>query len=315
MANPPSPETPEIHFHHLLCERCKTVLEAARIAQNAVDKLKELTGGGQSLALPAGIPGRHLSRQERLEKAKTILPSLKAPPVARSGDIMHQTSGGTVVARPWLAEPRKKITKAAEHDLARVVSGKITQRDWCEKHAYSRALLHKRLAMLGASRRPPGKNPVVDYKPPSKTLSDADIQRVLDNEITGNALAKQLGMAVGTVYRLVGLRRVELEHGAKAKKAKPRGRHSNLQIPDEDLELIYANRCPTLAIAEKHGCGNNAVLDRVREYAQRVHGVKWKPKFGKREYAGGGTPEAPAADDKQTEMDVFEGLTNALSAQ
>lgn len=267
-----------LDFSTLLCDRCKAAMEAAKEAQRALQALNALTGGKpHPPALPAvaSVPGRLLGREERLEKAKALLKREAA-----------MTSGGTILAAaPHQYMPRIKLKKRAENDLAHVEAGRMSKKEWCRKHGHHPSVLEKRLKMMHGSGIP------ANYTPPQFQLTSEQYDDILNGEISGNKLAKQLGLPAGTVYRLVEKekRRRQHERGAQTRMARvkerpkdgapygfthdgrPRIRRApgEISVTDEELAGIYDGKLTQNEIAKKYDVGASMISRRYDEYCAR----------------------------------------------
>lgn len=263
----------------LLCERCKAILVAAKEATAAVQRLREMTGQKGLPALPApkeeehpwaGVPGKKLSREARVAKAKHLLGAREKP--AKAPKPEHRTLNGTQVTAPHLLLPRKKITARAEADIERVVAGKMKAADWVKRHGYSGALLRKRLEMRGAvdphRRTRDGYNLVPGYVPPSGKLSENEIKQILAGEISVRHVSTKHGIPTGTVYRLV----------ADYRKGTPRTQSQQpargVEISDADLKAVVDGQLSLGGLADKYKMHRPTVHYRVKKYCER-YGIEW----------------------------------------
>lgn len=324
-----------VSYENLLCEHCKQAIVLARAAHEALEKLKAHTNGVAVLpALPAspppepqpweGRPGKELTREERLAKAKHLM---KKP------DAAHTTSNGTVVAEPWRAMPRKKIRISAEKDIDRVVAGKMSQVAWVEKHGYSRALLAKRLAVRGVTPHKPGTGVVESYKAPREVLTEEEILRVVNGEISGNRLADAKGLPTGTVYRLVQKYakskrlRILKPPGVSGKRSlDPKGkgmsgRKTRFAIEQVDIDRYLSNAVTRDSLVKKYGC-STALIWYYASVRAKALGLKYdrlagefrrdKPDKGKQvPMFEKSEPEEPESAEADSESDDNEARAEA----
>jgi len=218
-----------------------------------------------------------MTRSERFEKAKAILPELpkrgrpRKEEVAAQQTAMHQTSGGTVLARPWLNMPRKKIRAQAEKDIDKVIAGTMSQHKWCDKHRYSRTLLVHRLEARGAKPHQKGEGTPQGYVLPRDRVSDADVRRVMSRKISCFALSKELGMPPGTVDRIVKRRAKEL--GVYF------GGRMERDFDDADFRAFYEGKTTSGLLATKYGCTKGTVMHHMRVWIAD-NGIKgWRPAY------------------------------------
>lgn len=268
MANPDP-----FDYQSLLCEHCKAVVVAAKAAHDALANLHALTNGQAvlptlpaTLQLPAKAPermpweGKHprdLTREERLAKGRHILNNgVKQPQ-------LHQTSNGTITAQPWQGAPRKKITAAAERDIDKVIEGKWTRAQWCAKHGYSSNLLEKRIAM----RKGTATGIVPGYKSEADGISDADVERVLNNEISGLALSRELRVNKTSIYRAIERYKKANKPTTKAPGALGRLSRTYTLTPQE-LQQVIDGKSTNADLAQKHGCSESLVSLEVGKLAR-----------------------------------------------
>jgi transposase-like protein len=255
-----------------------------------------------------------------LQKARALLPATTREPEKQKPQ--HKTLNGTVVTAPHLLLPRKKITKAAEKDIDRVVAGKLSMRDWAKKHKYSESLLRKRLEMRGVkdphARKRDGYNLVPGYTPPSEKLSEADIKRALAGEIGVARLAKEVGIPTGTVYRLIAdYQKKNPITSRQPGSLSPRG----ITVSDADLQAVVDGKLSAAELGRRHGVVPQTISYHVKKYCARF-GVEWPSKNeelelfeeGDEDESEGGDEDAQqAADDHPRTPPILDELKNLAS--
>lgn len=258
-----------LDFDTLLCPTCRAKIEAAKAAQRALQNLNNLVTdrAPPAAAIPA-IPGALLSRGERLEKGRQLLSAGPAPKHAVT------TSNGTILAEPWRHGPKKKITAKAERDLEKVAMGTMGPHAWSKKHGYSNTLLRARLEQrareLGQAPAAPKTHvPPKTYVGTKGKLTDEQLERALNGELTPRQLALELEIPVGSIYRHLEAARKRRKRERKPElgltsRGTPRVRRlsSDIQLAEEELQGLYDGRYTQRQIADRHGLASPSGVSR-----------------------------------------------------
>lgn len=260
-----------LDFDSLLCPACSARIEAAKAAQRALQQLNNLVTDQPAVPPPKPpIPGSQLSRSERLERGRLLLAAgSTAPPQAAV-----TTSNGTVLAQPWRHGPRKAITKTAERDIEKVAMGTMSASRWCSKHGYSNTLLKTRLELraqeLDEAKARTVHVPPKTYKSTKGKLTEDQLRRAINGELSPRQLALELQIPVGSVYRHLDKHRERAVREKKraglglTREGKPRKRRKSDEInpTDEELQGIYDGKYTQRQIADRYQCSSTSMIAR-----------------------------------------------------